>query len=61
MEPRDDKREQRPAPERPEQPKPKRFRLVRLEERIAPRTGAYTDPHPPTGLNCTMPSRYCGE
>jgi hypothetical protein len=36
MEPRDDKREQRPAPERPKQPKPKRFRLVRLEERIAP-------------------------
>jgi hypothetical protein len=42
MEPRDDKRDQQQAPEQPEQPKKKRFRLVRLEERIAPSTsGGY--------------------
>lgn len=33
-----DKLTQPPAPEQPQPPKGKRFRIVRLEERIAPRS-----------------------
>jgi hypothetical protein len=52
MSPTNDKSEQRPAAEPPREPhKPRRFRLVRLEERIAPSTGGGTaaDVTRPTG------------
>jgi hypothetical protein len=40
MKPTNDKQTQQPAPEQPQAPpKLKRFRLVRLEERIAPSAG----------------------
>jgi hypothetical protein len=46
-------REEQPkAPEPGAEPKPKRFRIVKLEERIAPRQG----PKPKTGYS----GCYCG-
>jgi hypothetical protein len=39
MNPRNDRVEPNAKPETPVQPKPKRFLIVRLEERIAPRGG----------------------
>jgi hypothetical protein len=43
MSPTNDKSEQRPALSPPREPhKPRRFRLVRLEERIAPQAGGGT-------------------
>jgi hypothetical protein len=42
MEPRKDEEKKTPQP-RPEEKKPKRFRLIRLEERIAPTTGPTPD------------------
>jgi hypothetical protein len=45
MKPTNDKLDQRPAPEQPQAPpKLKRFRLVRLEERIAPSGGGHGAP-----------------
>ena len=45
MNPSNDKLTRQPAPaeEQPQQPKVKRFRIVRLEERIAPRSAMATD------------------
>jgi hypothetical protein len=45
MKPTNDKLTQQLAPEQPQAPpKPKRFRLVRLEERIAPSAGGHGPP-----------------
>jgi hypothetical protein len=44
MEPRHEDREQRQALEQPTDPPKKRFRLIRLEERIAPSQGGVTSP-----------------
>ena len=41
MEPREEQKQELRAPEiRQEQPRPKRFRIVKLEERIAPQAAA---------------------
>ena len=47
MKPTNDKQTQQPTPEQPQAPtKLKRFRLVRLEERIAPKSANSTDHGP---------------
>jgi hypothetical protein len=60
MQPREEeKREPQMAPEprREEQPKPRRFRIVKLEERIAPRA-AVPESHPPRCI-CSDPDSSC--
>ena len=54
MEPREEEKREPEAPEvRPEQPRLKRFRIVKLEERIAPLAGrGRTDDHPTFLLSC---------
>jgi hypothetical protein len=47
MEPREEEKREPEAPEvRPEQPRPRRFRIVKLEERIAPQAGAHVRERP---------------
>ena len=46
-----------PEPRRAEQPRLKRFRIVKLEERIAPRS-AVPDSHPPRCI-CSNPDSSC--
>jgi hypothetical protein len=41
MEPRQEKKVTEPRPAVPKQEKPRRFRLIRLEERIAPKHGTH--------------------
>jgi hypothetical protein len=58
MQPREEeKREPQMAPEprREEQPKPRRFRIVKLEERIAPLTSGpgYVGNSVPSRIGCT--------
>jgi hypothetical protein len=54
MERREEEKREPEAPEvRPEQPRLKRFRIVKLEERIAPLAGGgHTDSHPSYILSC---------
>jgi hypothetical protein len=53
MNPTNDKLPQQPTPgEQPQQPKVKRFRIVRLEERIAPRSAMATDHGPKFTHRC---------
>jgi hypothetical protein len=48
MEPREEEKREPKAPEvRPEQPRLKRFRIVKLEERIAPLAGGGAHRFPP--------------
>ena len=49
MNPRNERDEPKTKSETPDQPKPKRFTLVRLEVRIAPRTGNNSNPVPRSG------------
>jgi hypothetical protein len=47
MEPREEEKREPEAPEvRPEPPRLKRFRIVKLEERIAPQAGAHLRDRP---------------
>ena len=53
MKPTNDKQTQQPTPEQPQAPtKLKRFRLVRLEERIAPKSANATGNGPPFTAKC---------
>jgi hypothetical protein len=53
MKPTNDKLTQQPAPEQPQgPPKKKRFRLVRLEERIAPKSANATNNGPGLTHRC---------
>jgi len=51
MEPRNDQRPQQPA-EQPKGPRQKRFRLVKLEERIAPSNGKSGTHHSCCIMSC---------
>jgi hypothetical protein len=53
MEPRQEKKVPEPRPAVPKQERPRRFRLVRLEERIAPKSGGHGTNHCATGCNNT--------
>jgi hypothetical protein len=47
MEPREEEKREPEAPEvRPEQPRLKRFRIIKLEERIAPQASAHLRDRP---------------
>jgi hypothetical protein len=53
VEPREENRQEPKAPEpREEQPRPRRFRIVKLEERVAPLAGKAAPSYPSVYINC---------